>query len=126
MIKMKKMNQWSSLLLFALLMLSVSSCKQEDVAVQPATGTKELPSFTTNISLQDIPVLAPEERTVVSTDTEDGISGEGQGARAFEYTVPAEGGNYPTLSFRDGDKIPVRILLYPSGAAYYGQQVFYS
>ena len=126
MIKMKKMNQWSSLLLFALLMLSVSSCKQEDVAVQSATGTKELPSFAANISLQDIPVLAPEERTIVSTDTEDGISGEGQGARAFEYTVPAEGGNYPTLSFRDGDKIPVRILLYPTGAAYYGQKVFYS
>ena len=126
MIKMKKMNQWSSLLLFTLLMLSVSSCKQEDVAVQPTTETKEPPSFTTNVSLQDIPVLAPEERTIVSTDAEDGMSGEGQGARAFEYTVPAEGGNYPTLSFRDGEKIPVRILLYPTGTAYYGQKVFYS
>ena len=126
MIKMKKMNQWSSLLLFTLLMLSVSSCKQEDVAVQPATETKEPPSFTTNVSLQDIPVLAPEERTIVSTDTEDEVGDAGQGGRAFEYTVPAEGGNYPTLSFRDGDKIPVRILLYPTGAAYYQQKVFYS
>lgn len=120
------MNQWSSLLLFALLMLSVSSCKQDDVAVQSATETKESPSFSTNISLQDIPVLAPEERAIVSTDTEDGMSGEGQGARAFEYTVPAEGGNYPTLSFRDGDKIPVRLLLYPIEDGYYGQKVFYS
>ena len=126
MIKMKKMNQWSSLLLFTLLMLSVSSCKQEDVAVQTATETKEPPSFTTNVSLQDIPVLAPEERTIVSTDTEDGMSGEGQGPRAFEYTVPAEGGNYPTLSFRDGEKIPVRLLLYPIEDGYYGQKVFYS
>lgn len=120
------MNQWSSLLLFTLLMLSVSSCKQEDVAVQTATETKEPPSFTTNVSLQDIPVLAPEERTIVSTDTEDGMSGEGQGPRAFEYTVPAEGGNYPTLSFRDGEKIPVRLLLYPIEDGYYGQKVFYS
>lgn len=126
MIKMKKMNQWSSLLLFTLLMLSGSSCKQEDVAVQPATETKEPPSFTTNVSLQDIPVLAPEERTIVSTDTEDEADNAGQGARAFEYTVPAEGGNYPTLSFKEGDKIPVRILLYPNVNGYYGTKVFYS
>ena len=126
MIKMKKMNQWSSLLLFTLLMLSVSSCKQEDVAVQPTTETKETPSFTTNISLQDIPVLAPEERAIVSTDAEDEAGDAGQGVRAFEYTVPAEGQNYPRLSFKEGDKIPVRILLYPNVNGYYGTKVFYS
>ena len=126
MIKMKKMNQWSSLLLFTLLMLSVSSCKQEDVAVQTATETKEPPSFTTNVSLQDIPVLAPEERTIVSTDAEDEAGDAGQGVRAFEYTVPAEGQNYPRLSFKEGDKIPVRILLYPNVNGYYGTKVFYS
>lgn len=126
MIKMKKMNQWSSLLLFTLLMLSVSSCKQEDVAVQPTTETKEPPSFTTNISLQDIPVLAPEERAIVSTDAEDEAGDAGQGVRAFEYTVPAEGQNYPRLSFKEGDKIPVRILLYPNVNGYYGTKVFYS
>ena len=126
MIKMKKMNQWSSLLLFTLLMLSVSSCKQEDVAVQTATETNEPPSFTTNVSLQDIPVLAPEERTIVSTDAEDEAGDAGQGVRAFEYTVPAEGQNYPRLSFKEGDKIPVRILLYPNVNGYYGTKVFYS
>lgn len=126
MIKMKKMNQWSSLLLFTLLMLSVSSCKQEDVAVQPTTETKEPPSFTTNVSLQDIPVLAPEERAIVSTDAEDEAGDAGQGVRAFEYTVPAEGQNYPRLSFKEGDKIPVRILLYPNVNGYYGTKVFYS
>ena len=120
------MNQWSSLLLFTLLMLSVSSCKQEDVAVQPTTETKEPPSFTTNISLQDIPVLAPEERAIVSTDAEDEAGDAGQGVRAFEYTVPAEGQNYLRLSFKEGDKIPVRILLYPNVNGYYGTKVFYS
>ena len=120
------MNQWSSLLLFTLLMLSVSSCKQEDVAVQTATETNEPPSFTTNVSLQDIPVLAPEERTIVSTDAEDEAGDAGQGVRAFEYTVPAEGQNYPRLSFKEGDKIPVRILLYPNVNGYYGTKVFYS
>lgn len=123
---MKKITSWSSLLLLALFVVAFAACRHDDLASK-AGADADQPTFAMDIDLEDIPILPLEERTITSTDTEDGSRDESkpQSARAFEFTVPAEGGgNYPKLSFREGDKLPVRLILYPQG--YYGTKVFYS
>lgn len=123
---MKKITSWSSLLLLALFVVAFAACRHDDLASK-AGADADQPTFAMDIDLEDIPILPLEERTITSTDTEDGSRDESkpQKARAFEFTVPAEGGgNYPKLSFSDGDKLPVRLILYPQGS--YGDKVFYS
>lgn len=130
-----RIRSYSSLLLLVLCCLSTFSCKHEDVTTTtPSTEDSDRPSFTVQVDLGEIPVLAPEARTIVSTSSDDATPTPGQGARAFTLTVPTEasGGNYPKLAFAEGDQIPVRLLLYPDRSeasgkpAYYGQKVFYS
>ena len=123
---MKKITSWSSVLLLALFVVAFAACRHDDLAPK-AGADADQPTFAMDIDLEDIPILPLEERTITSTDTEDGSRDESkpQSARAFEFTVPAEGGgNYPKLSFQEGDKLPVRLILYPQG--YYGTKVFYS
>ena len=123
---MKKIISWSSLLLLSLFVVAFAACRHDDLASK-AGDDADQPTFAMDIDLEDIPILPLEERTITSTDTEDGGRDESkpQSARAFEFTVPAEGGgNYPKLSFREGDKLPVHLILYPQG--YYGTKVFYS
>lgn len=123
---MKKITSWSSLLLLALFVVAFAACRHDDLASK-AGADADQPTFAMDIDLEDIPILPLEERTITTTDTEDGSRDESkpQSARAFEFTVPAEGGgNYPKLSFRDGDKLSVYLVLYPQGS--YGTQVFYS
>ena len=123
---MKKITSWSSLLLLSLFVVAFAACRHDDFAPK-AGADADQPTFAMDIDLEDIPILPPEERTITSTSAEDagGDDTKPQTARAFEFTVPAEGGgNYPKLSFRDGDKIQVRLVLYPKG--YYGTKVFYS
>ena len=123
---MKKITSWSSLLLLALFVVAFAACRHDDLASK-AGADADQPTFAMDIDLEDIPILPLEERTITTTDTEDGSRDESkpQSARAFEFTVPAEGGgNYPKLSFREGDQLPVYLVLYPEDD--YGTQVFYS
>lgn len=123
---MKKITSWSSLLLLALFVVAFAACRHDDLASK-AGADADQPTFAMDIDLEDIPILPLEERTITTTDTEDGSRDESkpQSARAFEFTVPAEGGgNYPKLSFREGDQLPVYLVLYPEDS--YGTQVFYS
>lgn len=135
-----RIRSYSSLLLLVLCCLSTLSCKHEEVTSTtphptPSTEDSDRPSFKVQVDLGEIPVLAPEARTIVSTSSDDATPAPGQGARAFTLTVPTEAsrGNYPKLAFAEGDQIPVRLLLYPeryepgtNKQAYYGQKVFYS
>ena len=135
-----RIRSYSSLLLLVLCCLSTLSCKHEEVTSTtphptPSTEDSDRPSFKVQVDLGEIPVLAPEARTIVSTSSDDATPVPGQGARAFTLTVPTEAsrGNYPKLAFAEGDQIPVRLLLYPERyepgthkQAYYGQKVFYS
>lgn len=135
-----RIRSYSSLLLLVLCCLSTLSCKHEDVTSTtphptPSTEDSDRPSFKLQVDLGEIPVLAPEARTIVSTSSDDATPAPGQGVRAFTLTVPTEAsrGNYPKLAFAEGDQIPVRLLLYPeryepgtNKQAYYGQKVFYS
>lgn len=123
---MKKIISWSSLLLLSLFVVAFAACRHDDLTSK-AGADADQPTFAMDIDLEDIPILPLEERTITTTDTEDGSRDESkpQSARAFEFTVPAEGGgNYPKLSFREGDQLPVYLVLYPEDS--YGTQVFYS
>ena len=65
-----------------------------------------------------------QEQDILSSDNDDEKPSIPT-ARALKYTVEGKG-DYPTLTFEEGTKIPVRVLLYPNDNNYYGQKVFYS
>lgn len=100
------------------------SCRKDDLSQEQITAEKESPSLITSVNLDGVPIMPLQEQDIVSSDNDEEKPSIPT-ARALKYTVEGQG-DYPTLTFEEGTKIPVRVLLYPKGSNYYGKKVFYS
>lgn len=100
------------------------SCRKDDLSQEQITAEKESPSLITSVNLDGVPIMPLQEQDIVSSDNDEEKPSIPT-ARALKYTVEGKG-DYPTLTFEEGTKIPVRVLLYPKGSNYYGKKVFYS
>lgn len=100
------------------------SCRKDNLSQESITPEEESPALVTSIQLDGVPIMPLQEQAIVSSDNDEEKLSIPT-ARALKYTVEGKG-DYPTLSFEEGTKIPVRVLIYPQGANYYSQKVFYS